>query len=1381
MHDLTASLAHHVIASMRSIAVLILSASLSLTSVSAQVSGNTSGSAALEGLNAVERGDYEFKLRERDTLRDEIKKDQAHYDRLLKARQGWAELAAAAEFKGTGVSQSEIDRRRAEARAIDVKMQDLRGRMEDKERRLEQLDDEVASYEEQIAADAGAETARADADSSELTGAQDTQDESQTEPASESALRAFGIRAINGLWREETSKEVVAILQQDPGVPDQRGLQLIGETITWEGVYNANPSNGEPSVVFTYKPEAQEMNRRLPDWVREEVEGKLEWRIELSEKCCPYALEGHFYPGDVMFPDKGRDVTAVSIAGKGTGRVLRFLDATTPQYIAVPQSAVSFLPLWGEYALRSGPDSPRERAGLIEEQPVHIRAVLNSAAATKAGAGDTLTATVFNETAGTSETVILHREPGSQSGQVVSYRTKTPIVLADSDSDIPLRDPGVFTSQWLVEAFGGAQGQRLGLRAKKGDVISVAAGGAESRFDLYASPVALRRDDLLRELEAMEAVLTADLASRNTPTEVRSRRFDQRQMARNARTILGNIARAFPDESGYRDEIELLVLHHYLRGHQLIAMPADRSVTSEEAFRRLEGVGKVPNELYLTGSPAGAYFKDVEWVFAGEQLLLDEMLAFNRQKLRDIMESFFKHTADASYDAVLSMSSPVPFLRISPFLPYDFLAGLVLGTDTRGRPLPDGQVSSMIVQHLFGIASNAAEGHIRAMRPGEPRYNDTRAAYRTRLQDRLTSRSGAELRVKKNIAKLRAIRAEVFIPEVNKSLPQDRPARAELAVQRVLVDPVRDPPIPPADETAAQVCGVASKANESTAFGAPIKVITADDGPGQILGDCNAMGPLSWSLRADFGQTVNGVLLRLLFHFLGVDMSQQNTAMDGIGTGMTAWVMQVLGYEVRFMEKLRPDPSDLADAIDAGWRVGVVVEHNGNLHRLQVTGVTKDGNGDPIAVQYRETATESGRAQIHEMSAEDFFALMTNDPDHRQPMLHRPPKEGFSTEVKRMITHLANADLLTIDMSQRWRVNRLGEPEPTATSRTRTGRTDRTPNSPNNEHFRRYGKARDWVEQALNRLGRNATDEQSSAAAERLQELLRYAESANQRDEPHLNKLIRMVAAYEEVGLQVPRDLVYKEFERFGPGFAPAKIDEYINHARHAIRSQRMEEFINPPPPETYDIYDNKERLQRLFEDGEPFELGKGVVTNENANHSFLIGQTLGARTPGGGGVVVMPVAGTYRQILPSQNAISHIRANYRVRQYFENNDAFWGPRLNSNREKNPDAHLVLRPNGDGGPLVMQGFHHRMAALMAISEMTGRPLFGENGLIPKDRVWIINKQDGNKRDPRTFDTVAIARERSTGEDLNRVLKDAGLAEKVQRFEESFGPDIPGGE
>ncbi len=93
----------------------------------------------------------------------------------------------------------------------------------------------------------------------------------------------------------------------------------------WKGKYHAAEEHGaEAMVTLSYTPKSEEMNSDIPKWARKQIEGELEWKMELHQDGTwgtPRFI-AKFYPGEVEWDEKALESEEKSawVIGKGKPR-----------------------------------------------------------------------------------------------------------------------------------------------------------------------------------------------------------------------------------------------------------------------------------------------------------------------------------------------------------------------------------------------------------------------------------------------------------------------------------------------------------------------------------------------------------------------------------------------------------------------------------------------------------------------------------------------------------------------------------------------------------------------------------------------------------------------------------------------------------------------------------------------------------------------------------------------------------------------------------------------------------------------------------------------------------------------------------------------------
>ncbi|MEM7530178.1 MAG: hypothetical protein AAF416_21430 [Pseudomonadota bacterium] len=774
----------------------------------------------------------------------------------------------------------------------------------------------------------------------------------------------IGLAILSGYWREAESAQVVGLFADDLSGNSTNRLRLHTGKRVWTGSYEDRPANDahrvqRSRIAFRYQPKASEMNPKLPAWVREAVEGRLEWRIALDEACCPYELIGTFNPGRVVYPPAGRDTALIEIKnGEGTPRPLRYRMAETPTARApLPSGEIEILPVGnGLLANISRRTAAAGRAALIEEQAVHIRLMLNDRAYAEAGRPARLTATVTNRANGQSARLTMKRVAPALPGSVF-FATEKPVSFGDDTDMSPGRDPAFMTNEWLMEAFGAAPGARIDLGIGRRGVLTVEAAGQSAEISVHDGVVQLMVEEALADLAAREANWAAAIESTDTDFDAWTKAHHQLRMAKNLRTVIANIRAALPGAGRMREGFELAVLQFYLGPSRIIEMSDDASSSLAEERHRVLNPAERPVNARMRATPHGKYLDGVSWVTSGERALADVIADYREASFDRIALSFAQNMSEAAYGAVTE-GSPVRF---------DLIFAVATGTDLMGRKISDAEFRTMLVQEVFGhLAEGVKTVATRSARRGPPDEAQSGPSRRARAAAPERREAGGGHAA---AAKRAAVRKAVLAAQ-----PADRPASARAVETRIIlpgesVGEDRRPKRAAADVTEGDL-------QEGSRYVPPYRFVEGGMGEGQCSKACAAYSPVMHVVETHFKRKLDPVSLNLLAVGHGI------TPRFGLSfdlAGDTVPFMQRLGFDDTKLEHGRFGVAYIQKRLSENYGVSVSVSGGAlNNHVITVRKVLTDGAGTATGVQYLETSTRSGRAEVREMTQKNFMRWMND-------------------------------------------------------------------------------------------------------------------------------------------------------------------------------------------------------------------------------------------------------------------------------------------------------------------------------------------------------------------------------------------------------------------
>jgi hypothetical protein len=136
------------------------------------------------------------------------------------------------------------------------------------------------------------------------------------DPAAPQAGVSVGAALLAGQWTDQASGAQVEIAPDRPAGTTR--FRMTGRH-AWEGTF------AEGRLTLRRQPAASEMDHLAPQWAREAVQGKLEWRLELEPRliCGRVVLRGRWYPGLIRFREaqgSGAEATPSQASVAGDGR-----------------------------------------------------------------------------------------------------------------------------------------------------------------------------------------------------------------------------------------------------------------------------------------------------------------------------------------------------------------------------------------------------------------------------------------------------------------------------------------------------------------------------------------------------------------------------------------------------------------------------------------------------------------------------------------------------------------------------------------------------------------------------------------------------------------------------------------------------------------------------------------------------------------------------------------------------------------------------------------------------------------------------------------------------------------------------------------------------
>ncbi len=535
---------------------------------------------------------------------------------------------------------------------------------------------------------------------------------------------AVTVANVLGLWRAVNDEdEPFAIVQQDPASKAYpHRLEAHTPRRVWKGDFHTNPAPGDPQVLMTYKPKAEEMNPDIPEWARKKIEGELEWQleIEVAGTCGTPHLTASFYPGEVKWREDGEgQKDGVWVEGKGRAREIDLA-------ISIPDMSFYSYGSSRLYLRPEGPRTSKESVGeeggfdesfdtidaLTEGQRFHIDVILPPEMAQKQG--ETLRVNV--KAAGGDKTTVELRSGAMRKGRSVIYTNTDAITIADPhDWNEEDHDPPFLSMNYIM----GYQGARIDLSVDNAELVEFSYDGALQQVPVYKSWVQRGIASHQEAIERLRPFFGMVLADGKSTAE-------QKKEATMRLGMIANYERLMASPE-IHDYIRNKIGDHYFNPHTgIIGMTASQMQEAAETISPTEGGGSnayLDDRLRDGNNHHNPVFKGVVWMTPLEKITVEKMVVQARSDYRDIaLDELPRAITFALYATVAGLSGAGDLYTIRT------------GEDIFGKKVPgwqrimsavslvSGQVITFSAPHLMTPptmkAFNPAQQSGRAMRAG---------------------------------------------------------------------------------------------------------------------------------------------------------------------------------------------------------------------------------------------------------------------------------------------------------------------------------------------------------------------------------------------------------------------------------------------------------------------------------------------------------------------------------------------------------------------------------------------------------------------------------------------------------------------------------------
>lgn len=360
-----------------------------------------------------------------------------------------------------------------------------------------------------------------------------------------------------GRWRSPDDASEIVIERAAPDDPRLvNSLVVHTRKHSWHGVFDGRREPQPARIEVTMQPQAAEMNAEIPAWARQQVEGRLEWRLRLDEidDCLCSGLRARWFPGEVGWEEQD-GVRTATVTGPGKPIELNYR-RVPPDPLHDVKEPVLFLRSADRNIAHYEP-----LQSVAKQTPFIVEVVLPADLA--ATQGDSLTVELRGRKSGAAARIDLARSTRLATG-AWSYMTDPPVELRNFSLVGPAVNLRVGNGEAVVATYSAPNGE-----------------SASEIFTLYETWAQQGLDHNLETLNLLGAVTSAMLAQGTTLTDGRPLSAGDRailarklQMIANARQLLAQNA------------AELIALSV---GQSYLGMLQDREIENWTERRRTGG------------------------------------------------------------------------------------------------------------------------------------------------------------------------------------------------------------------------------------------------------------------------------------------------------------------------------------------------------------------------------------------------------------------------------------------------------------------------------------------------------------------------------------------------------------------------------------------------------------------------------------------------------------------------------------------------------------------------------------------------------------------------------------------------------------------------
>lgn len=290
----------------------------------------------------------------------------------------------------------------------------------------------------------------------------------QPSPPTQGAGEPLSIEQVIGRWRAPDGGMVVTFVTGDGATSGS--LEMHSARRVWKGRMVADDDG--TLARLTYRPTAAEMNAGIPLWAREQVEGNLEWRLDVRSIAPPHAprLALLWHRPRVAWTEDAGKPAEIEDPAEPLRFEVHYQPTLKITQLGAARVAVYPADTKDDQALAW----PEPLSGVMQHEPFVIAVHLPERLARSVGSELAVTVRGVGGQAG-SETVTLTADKGHRG--TVTYAIRDGLVLGDCANRARYAPPFLSTD-WMSYYLQAPQTRCIDLGLADSDIVEVAYGEA---------------------------------------------------------------------------------------------------------------------------------------------------------------------------------------------------------------------------------------------------------------------------------------------------------------------------------------------------------------------------------------------------------------------------------------------------------------------------------------------------------------------------------------------------------------------------------------------------------------------------------------------------------------------------------------------------------------------------------------------------------------------------------------------------------------------------------------------------------------------------------------------------------------------------------------